>query len=933
MSSSRTIEPSSSASTSLPEGELTGYYVRNSLLYRVSQGDREIVLDTPIPEAKPPIDSNIRDPDFREPRYISYQYPYLIFVPKYYAWRDPVFKVLDCSYSKIPIVGDRVGGFYLHPNVAEEMRDLENSLRGLGREILSLARNSIRKLGPELAAWFFPARFKFLQRFFTEKAARFAVWRSIQNFLPLLGYVSMALWCIDEEVKALAPGTAPDWRSVVIARTELKRTFLDAVEGSVAGNWDMPGLEGCFVSGLSRCSSSGARGYIGRRWLCWHRSRAMQSKSLYLSLGPLPTPKDMGRFRKFEKHLPTAGDKDLEKHPFMPDDMELKNLASPKGQFKFSRYTIGYDGALRRDPKQKKNESISSFFIRRKGENEAKMAKESPSDQQRRNSRQAHAATGAVPSKACVFFWEEEDGHYIRRPGGRGTYAQLWQEYPAPQRRFDPISNEWDLCELFENNDPCWGGAVTHHHQDDDEDETRTTTTPLAANEDMVSPLPHAGDGMKVAQSQHYHDLDMVVADDVAEEDLGPDFMEEDLPKFGHTPRTAAPEYESCADTLLGTLKQRFCFRLPPSPESFVPRELPPRSGDAVFANVVGIADVAPELHSRQGFEQILGIFFGQCLAARSWNGIDRNLLDLPEADAQPGFAYSRAYLSSMRNPAHRDYYYIVRKSGAGIGTEALLLRRATDLLEIMRQSWGSTIKDVVQHLVARGISFWLAYVSAEIMPACTPVSPWIRPKGFQADNISGLGFRPENYAFEEQDYNAYITRRDFQILHTPLRRGHRAYGKREVSDDAILSQSSDDVYDVGDCLWDGTSSYSYWYYPLSDNEIDLVCGVHHIGTGHMRNVGDRAHRPDVAEQEQTRTVSWWPKPGAWARGSLDGAWWTPQCEDFFQKRLNQFGKKSTFRKEVKNIWDGFEMVASSYLASLWPDEVTPVDVASSLAA
>ncbi|KAJ7075358.1 hypothetical protein C8R43DRAFT_1143808, partial [Mycena crocata] len=211
------------------------------------------------------------------------------------------------------------------------------------------------------------------------------------------------------------------------------------------------------------------------------------------------------------------------------------------------------------------------------------------------------------------------------------------------------------------------------------------------------------------------------------------------------------------------------------------------------------------------------------------------------------------------------------------------------------------------------------------------------------ADNISGLGFRPENYAFEEQDYNAYITRRDFQILHTPRARIALQYGgviarmaRGEVSDDAILSQSSDDVYDVGDCLWDGTSSYSYWYYPLSDNEIDLG----YVDSGHMRNVGDRA------EQEQTRTVSWWPKPGALARGSLDGAWWTPQCEDFFQKRLNQFGKKVyvlrnqaewrnnlRFRKEVKNIWDGFEMVASSYLASLWPDEVTPVDVASSLAA
>ncbi|KAJ7128159.1 hypothetical protein C8R43DRAFT_1134450 [Mycena crocata] len=348
MSSSRTIEPSSSASTSLPEGELTGYYVRNSLLYRVSQGDREIVLDTPIPEAKPPIDSNIRDPDFREHRYISYQYPYLIFVPKYYAWRDPVFKVLDCSYSKIPIVGDRVGGFYLHPNVAEEMRDLENT------------------------AWFFPARFKFLQR------------------------------------------SSPRKR---------------------------------------RASQYGA-----------------QYKIFY-------------RF---------------------------------SGQFKFSRYTIGYDGALRRDPyspppipvapagpatpgsktlqpknyparahtltrlhhpssafAQQAKEKREHFvvFHRRKGENEAKMAKESPSDPATTQFAPSSCSDRRRAVQSLRFLLGGEDGHYIRRPGGRGTYAQLWQEYPAPQRRFDPISNEWDLCELFENNDPCWGGAVTHHHQDDDEDE------------------------------------------------------------------------------------------------------------------------------------------------------------------------------------------------------------------------------------------------------------------------------------------------------------------------------------------------------------------------------------------------------------------------------------------------------------------------------
>ncbi|KAJ7666492.1 hypothetical protein B0H14DRAFT_2658325 [Mycena olivaceomarginata] len=151
---------------------------------------------------------------------------------------------------------------------------------------------------------------------------------------------------------------------------------------------------------------------------------------------------------------------------------------------------------------------------------------------------------------------------------------------------------------------------------------------------------------------------------------------------------------------------------------------------------------------------------------------------------------------------------------------------------------------------------------------------------------------------------------------------------RSEVSDDDFFRGFDDDIYDVGDCLWDETSKHAYWYDRLSDHEIDLLCGVYHVGTGQKRQASGKGKVQEKADTDtdQASIVSWWPKPNAWARGSLDGSWWTPQCEnDFFVKRLGHFAKgvfvllrqsqwrsNLKFRKEVKKCWDGVEIVADS---------------------
>ncbi|KAF8205158.1 hypothetical protein K438DRAFT_1579816 [Mycena galopus ATCC 62051] len=209
-------------------------------------------------------------------------------------------------------------------------------------------------------------------------------------------------------------------------------------------------------------------------------------------------------------------------------------------------------------------------------------------------------------------------------------------------------------------------------------------------------------------------------------------------------------------------------------------------------------------------------------------------------------------------------------------------------------------------------------------MPASVPVERGVRRKGDKVDNSSGLGYRPYQHVFDEHDYRAYTTQRDVWLLQTPRGRIALQYGgsvarlaRSEISDDDFFHGFDDDIYDVGDCLWDETSRHAYWHDYLTPHEIDLLCGVYHVGTGE--------------DTDQASIVSWWPKPAAWARGGLDGAWWTPQCEnDFFTKRLGHFEKgvykvqrssewkhNLKFRKDAKKCWDGYEVVADSIVQAL----------------
>ncbi|SJL15608.1 uncharacterized protein ARMOST_19111 [Armillaria ostoyae] len=117
----------------------------------------------------------------------------------------------------------------------------------------------------------------------------------------------------------------------------------------------------------------------------------------------------------------------------------------------------------------------------------------------------------------------------------------------------------------------------------------------------------------------------------------------------------------------------------------------------------------------------------------------------------------------------------------------------------------------------------------------------------------------------------------------------------------------------------DGESGASYWDDQLTDDEINLLCGVYMVETG----------RRDGNDQQRTM-LSWFPKPAAWATSGLNVGFWTSDCESWYQKRLqenmsesavlrstNQWRHSLRFLKRSQRVAETNEKLASLFLNSI----------------
>jgi hypothetical protein len=729
---------------------------------------------------------------------------------------------------------------------------------------------------PDFSTFLSPGRFRTHGWFYkTEAEARTAAWVGRTNFLPLIGLISMALWCLEHcSDNAEQPATVPSnanqdsrpWREQVIEKTKVRGQWLDMLAISLAADWTFERVGGLYRVGI--LDNGPTLEVTGMELLVSTILRSDARIPLYVVWEHLPKSIDYQPPPHLQHFVPTAHDLELLEKlpgvvkfraferdpsdasrwrpiqdsepqltvPVFADDTKMDVDQPSEQPAPASRHPDpppparpptppGEFPPVVRFSNQKQGESIDEFFERLAQSNAKQLAKEPDRKRQSRLAKEKNAERQSCPGSKGprVYVWEKIDGHWIRRPAGQEK-EDLWDEHSRSQRRYDGFHNEWDLCVK-------WG---------EDEDEPMTTEA-----EDLEDLLEGTG---------VFYPAEMISGSSYGTVKPPADLLDasKDTVKKTLSPyqpaRVGDPDYDPVYEPITTEepfLQKSMYYRFGLIGKRHW-RHPPLEPSAKTVQNLVGLstAEITP----------IMQIFFGQCMdpEAKHIGLVDKKLIDFHQNPvyAQPENRFFDVFYTELWNQheLHKtttawnlldeprvNYYVICERDKPLVDSRVLLVASPTDLFEILRQRWGPSIDNVVERLVSRGMSFRLAFVSSTIHRLSGPPSHR-RPV---VDVYSGLGFRHEGYAPDMDDYFSYEMQRNFQFLHT--NRGFIAlqYGglvsrlaRSETDLNDLLHSLDNGVPEFADCLWDSRSDYAFWFQSLSPRELELLCGVYHIATG-----------------------------------------------------------------------------------------------------
>ncbi|KAJ7123810.1 hypothetical protein C8R43DRAFT_862814, partial [Mycena crocata] len=150
------------------------------------------------------------------------------------------------------------------------------------------------------------------------------------------------------------------------------------------------------------------------------------------------------------------------------------------------------------------------------------------------------------------------------------------------------------------------------------------------------------------------------------------------------------------------------------------------------------------------------------------------------------------------------------------------------------------------------------------------------------------LGRRPAGYIPTLVDFGVYVQRRD-AFLRSLRGRAALFYGgivgrlaRLVIPDfeDVACLEPSEEILIAGTCISSGNGEGALWQESLTQDEINLICGVYMIETGTQAEGG-----------QQLKYISWWPTPTAFWSSGLNTGWWNANCERWFVKRLQDIEK------------------------------------------
>ncbi|KAJ6601700.1 hypothetical protein DFH09DRAFT_900336, partial [Mycena vulgaris] len=425
--------------------------------------------------------------------------------------------------------------------------------------------------------------------------------------------------------------------------------------------------------------------------------------------------------------------------------------------------------AVERDSGQKQGEDIHAFMERRRLHNEKRAKHESPQARNRCLAQETHASKGGPPGKkGARVFIWEEEEG--------GFFIRRAYNRTDAAERWDEFTPNQRIYDSFSNQwDLCTALAPNEEAEPDysydDDDETGERATQLF---------------------ERAYDLDR-----------------KDL-------------YED-ADNLSGWKKQdvwstislRFGFDEPVSA---------PSSSHQMQAKtcawVVGDETWAvPETSALPTFlEHLLD---------GNLNGVVADLCDLSSPDSDLALDWT----VDVKIFRQRDKtLYEIRPRGIEASSPSILLESAATVLQIARAGWGhdSDGDSIIRNLVELGVEFYPS---------------WKRPAGHEPlapPSQLTLGRRPAGYKPTLVDFGVYVQRRD-TFLRSSRGRAALFYGgivgrlaRLVLSDfeDIACLDPSEDILKAGVCVSSEDEEGALWHEALTEDEIDLICGVYTVETG-----------------------------------------------------------------------------------------------------
>ncbi|KAG2357520.1 hypothetical protein BDR07DRAFT_1490605 [Suillus spraguei] len=409
---------------------------------------------------------------------------------------------------------------------------------------------------------------------------------------------------------------------------------------------------------------------------------------------------------------------------------------------------------------------------------------------------------------------------------GEIDYEDAKKEFESRSRGnfvYDEVSNQWDICSLFENDpDVIHDDAVVYCDPavEFNEAKIQETMAPIPApaiNKPPILPSDHNDIGRNILYSG-----------DIREDILFSDSLENVL--FGRYGLVCHAQSEIQSQVDFTTIEE-------------------PQMIDTYTVRKYLMEMNLPLLQQKNEFSVQ---YFVSCLVqditppSIMWDLHPGNIQQLIESDVH-------FKVQTVKDVTCTGYMIIpcVEKYSRPWN---LLIDSPVSVIQCIRERWGPSLEDVILCLFERGIKF---KVFCHVWYPPVP-----RPKTVFQSNLRSPGWEPDKY-----EYVDYELRRN-RLLRLPHVRAVAAQGgiiwrlcKQELASD-IPSGPSRDVHFFADMSQN--KSHQYLFDTLTQAEIETLCGLYYVGTGR----GD-----------QITTLSWWPTPTLWSTSGLDVGYWTHSAE------------------------------------------------------